>query len=195
MSRRRGLDQAAVVAAAADLINREGSEALSLTRLAQALGVQPPSLYNHVDGLPALLDALTRENSQRMAECLTAAAVGRSGRTAVHAVAGAYRGYIKANPGLYPLGLRPAHAVTPVDPVRAAADERTVAVAVAVMNSCGLQGDDALHAVRGLRSIVHGFASLELAGGFGLPLDLDESFRRLVTQFAESLFTDSEVHP
>jgi hypothetical protein len=37
-----------------------------------------------------------------------------------------------------------------------------------------------LHAVRGLRSLVHGFATLEVAGGFGMPLDIDESFRRLV---------------
>ena len=41
-------------------------------------------------------------------------------------------------------------------------------------------GDDALHAVRALRATVHGFATLEIAGGFGLPLDCDESFRRLV---------------
>ena len=30
--------------------------------------------------------------------------------------------------------------------------------------------------MRGLRSLVHGFSILELAGGFGLPLDADESF-------------------
>ena len=184
---RHGLDRATIVAAAVDLVNREGREALSLTRLAQELGVQTPSLYNHIDGLPALLDALARQNSQNMADCLTAAAVGRSGAPAIHALAGAYRAYIKANPGLYPLGLRPAHLATPVDPVRAAADERTVAVAVAVMNSCGLYDDDALHTVRALRSVVHGFASLELGGGFGLPLDLNESFRRLVTMLAESV--------
>ena len=47
--------------------------------------------------------------------------------------------------------------------------------------------EDGLHAVRGLRSVVHGFASLEVAGGFGLPLDLDESFRRLVEMFIGGL--------
>ncbi len=35
-------------------------------------------------------------------------------------------------------------------------------------------------AVRGLRSLVHGFATLELAGGFGLPLEMDESFHYLI---------------
>jgi hypothetical protein len=60
-------------------------------------------------------------------------------------------------------------------------------VVVAVLDSFGLSGDDALHAVRGLRSIVHGFATLEVMGGFGLPLDCDESFRRLVSMFIRGL--------
>lgn len=34
----------------------------------------------------------------------------------------------------------------------------------------------AIHAARGLRSIIHGFVSLELADGFGLVLDHDASF-------------------
>src|SRR6266705_1677878 len=35
-----------------------------------------------------------------------------------------------------------------------------------------LPEDAAIHVVRGLRSLVHGFATLEVAGGFGLPLDV-----------------------
>ena len=33
---------------------------------------------------------------------------------------------------------------------------------------------------------MHGFVSLEAAGGFALPQDLDESYRRLVDGFAQS---------
>jgi len=56
-----------------------------------------------------------------------------------------------------------------------------------VLDAYGLQGEDALHAARSLRSLVHGFATLEIAGGFGLPLDCDESFRRLVEMFLNGL--------
>lgn len=45
----------------------------------------------------------------------------------------------------------------------------------------------ALHALRGLRSLIHGFASLGAAGGFGLPVDCDESFRRMVEMFINAL--------
>ena len=50
-----------------------------------------------------------------------------------------------------------------------------------------LEGDDAIHAVRIVRSALHGFVSLELNGGFGLPLDLDETFARLVDVLAKGL--------
>jgi hypothetical protein len=87
------------------------------------------------------------------------------------------------------MGLRSSGQQTSIDIELQAAQERVVQIAVAVIESFGLRGDDALHAVRGLRSIVHGFATLEVAGGFGLPLDCDESFRRLVKAFIGGLPT------
>jgi hypothetical protein len=62
-----------------------------------------------------------------------------------------------------------------------------VDIAVVVLAGYGLQGNDALHATRGLRSLLHGFVALEAAGGFGLPLDRDESFARLVQVFIAGL--------
>jgi hypothetical protein len=55
------------------------------------------------------------------------------------------------------------------------------------MSSLGLQGEDAIHGLRAFRSMVHGFATLEVAGGFGMPQDCDESFRRLVHATAAGL--------
>jgi AcrR family transcriptional regulator len=106
---RRGLDRAQVIEAAATLADRDGLESVTLGRLAGELGVRPPSLYNHVDGLDGVL-----------------------------------RGW-------------------------------------------DLEGDDAIHAVRVVRSALHGFVALELSGGFGLPLDLDDSYERLVGVLAEGL--------
>ena len=51
----------------------------------------------------------------------------------------------------------------------------------------GLDEDAAIHAVRGLRSIAHGFATLELAGGFGIPLARDESYLRLLRAYVAGL--------
>ncbi len=191
MPRRPGLDKAAVVQGAVDLLDSEGPNALSLKALGERLGVQTPSLYNHVDGMPGLLRELSLRNARDLGMCLGEAAMGRSGGPALEAVAQAYRFYIKQHPGLYMASLRASGNLvqvgSPPDVELAAAEERVVRVVLAVLTSFGLEGNDAVHAVRGLRSLVHGFASLEIAGGFGLPLDCDESFRRLVAMFIHGL--------
>jgi len=170
-------------------LNTAGAEALTLNRLAQELGVKTPSLYNHVDGLPGLYRELARLNARTLGERFTQAAIGKSGPAALIAVATAYRAYIKEAPGVYLAGLRSSGTQQPVDAELSAAEEKSLRVTVAVVASFGLTGEDALHAVRGLRSLVHGFATLEIAGGFGLPLSLDESFDRLLQMFASALQT------
>ena len=115
-----------------------------------------------------------------LADAFADAAIGKAGADAVVALAQAFRAYIKANPGLYLAGQDVTDLTAGDDAALRAAMDRSVRIVAAVMASFGLEGDDALHAVRALRATVHGFATLEIAGGFGLPLDCDESFRRLV---------------
>lgn len=187
MGRRARLDKATVVQEAADLVNREGAAALSLQRLATALGIQTPSLYNHIDGLPGLQQALAVMNARALADCLSNAAIGKAGTDAIKSMAQAYRDYIKAAPGVYMVTLRSSGAQPAVDPELAREEARSLRVVLAVMASLGLEGADAVHAARALRSVIHGFATLEIAGGFGLPLDCDESFRRLLEILAQGL--------
>ena len=179
-SGRVGLDRLAVVRAAASLVNAEGVEALTINRLARELGVQPPSLYNHIDGLADLRRELALQSTRALGDRIISAVVGKSGSAGVRAMAEAYRGYIQECPGLYQASLRASGTMEAPDPELTAAEERVVRVALALMESFELAGEEAIHAVRGLRSTVHGFATLEAAGGFGIPLNLDESFRRLI---------------
>jgi AcrR family transcriptional regulator len=169
---------------AVEILNREGTDALTLNHLAGELGIRPPSLYNHVDGLPGLQKELAVLNARQLANCLGEAAIGKSGPELFMDVAQAFRSYVKENPGLYMATLRASGTQETPDPDLMYEEERTLKVALAVMSSLGLQGEDAIHAVRAFRSMVHGFATLEVAGGFGLPQDCDESFRRLVDALA-----------
>lgn len=187
MARRARLDTAQVVQAAVALVNQEGADALSLSRLAEQLGIQTPSLYNHIDGLAGLRRELALLNAQQLGACFAEAAIGKAGEGAVMAVAQAYRDYIKRSPGLYLTSLRASGTQSPPDLTLQQAETRSVQVVLTVMASLGLHGEDAIHAVRGLRSVVHGFATLEVAGGFGMPLDCDESFRRLVQALVRGL--------
>ena len=180
MPRKPGLDRDEVVRAAATLVNAEGIDALTVGRLAASLNIQPPSLYNHISGLPDLYNALAVLNACALADAMTDAAVGRSGSDALHAIANAYRNYIKESPGVYLSSLRSAlNRQTPIAELEAA-EERAVNVVLAVLASFGVQDADAIHAARAFRSAVHGFTTIEIAGGFGIPLDLDTSFHRLI---------------
>lgn len=184
MAPRAGLDRQAVVAAAVALIDAEGLEALSLGRLAERLGVKPPSLYKHVAGLAGLRHGVAAHGMRDLARRLGHAAIGRSGDAALVALANAYRRYARAHPGLYTLTLQ---APDPGDPELVGASEEVLAVLRAVLAPYGLDAAATVHAIRGFRAIVHGFVALELAGGFGLPVDVDASFDHLVAHFVRGL--------
>jgi AcrR family transcriptional regulator len=184
MSPKKRLTRTDIINTAVEILNGEGTDALTLNRLAGELGIRPPSLYNHVDGLPGLQKELAVLNARQLANCLGEAAIGKSGPELFVDVAQAFRSYVKENPGLYTTTLRASGTQETPDPDLMYEEERTLKVALAVMTSLGLQGEDAIHAVRAFRSMVHGFATLEVAGGFGLPQDCDESFRRLVDALA-----------
>jgi AcrR family transcriptional regulator len=174
---RAGLDTDAVVRAAARLADAEGLEAVTLARLASDLGVRPPSLYAHVDGLGDLQRRIGGRGALELAHELQTAAAGRAGDDALIAIARAYRRYALAHPGSYEALQRAPDAS---DPEATAAAERVVEVVVAVLRGYGLTGDDAVHATRVIRSALHGFVTLERGRGFALPLGLDESYARLV---------------
>lgn len=184
MPARAGLDRAAVVRSAAALADSEGHEAVTLARLAAALGVRPPSLYNHVEGLEGLRRELALLGLRELCQRLGRATVGKAGDDALVALAGAYRCFAHERPGLYPATLR---APAPDDAELNAVAEELLAIILAVLAGYELHDPDALHATRALRSLLHGFVALEAAGGFGLPLDLDESYRRLVATFTSGL--------
>ena len=76
---RVGLDRAKVTATAAGILDTEGPDSLSLARVAAELGVKPPSLYNHVDGLDGLARSIALDGIEGLAEVCRTATMGRSG--------------------------------------------------------------------------------------------------------------------
>jgi hypothetical protein len=67
------------------------------------------------------------------------------------------------------------------------ASEAALRTVLAVLGGYRIGGDAAIHATRALRSALHGFVALELAGGFGLPDDIDVSFARMLDMFTQAL--------
>jgi AcrR family transcriptional regulator len=181
---RAGLSPDAVIDAALEIADADGLQAVTLARLAKHLGIRSPSLYNHVDGLEGVYRALSLRGLQEAGLRLQRATVGRSGDTALFALAHAYWQFARERPGLYAASLREAKAG---EKEIAATNDMLLGTVMAVLAFYGVKDGDALHAARGLRAIIHGFVSLDATGGFRLSLDLEESFDRLLGAFAKDL--------
>ena len=171
------MSTAAVVSAAVELADEHGPGRLTLAAVACRTSVATPSLYKHVRSVEALQQKVSARVTADLAKALSTAVAGRSGQDVVRSLAHAYRDYALAHPGRYPLTQRVPDAQ---DPQHLAAAELAVQAVVAALRGYGLVGDAAIDATRVARSALHGFVSLEIDGGFGLPQDVGRSFERLV---------------
>lgn len=174
---RAGLTTEKVVAEAATVADEVGLDRLTLAAVAERLEVRQPSLYKHVAGAGGLERELALLGLRQLGDAFTKAAVGRTGGDALGQVAAAYRRFAEARPGLYAATLR---APSTEDVELTAAAQDVLDVAFAIMRSYGLEGADAVHGIRILRSALHGFVTQKAAGGFGMPESIDETFDRII---------------
>lgn len=181
---RAGLTTARVVQEAGDVADEVGLPHLTLTAIAPRLGVRMPSLYKHVAGLDALQRLVAIHATQQLANVFARAAAGKSGADALAAISTAWRAWATAHPGRYAATVR---APDTGDVEHLAASNEALQIVLAVLAGYQLAGDDAIDAARVFRATLHGFISLEHAGAFGLPVDVDRSFERLIDGLAATL--------
>lgn len=187
---RAGLSPAALVDLALAELDATAGAPLSLGAVAARAGVKTPSIYKHVAGLPELEALVAARIYDDLGDELEAAldapesdaaqGVGSQHADAARAFLRAYRAFAVRHPARYRwLPVQPSG-----HPVLEAAAERTLAIAARAVardeGSPGEEGEETIHALRGLRAVAHGFATLEAAGGFGLPADVDASYEQLI---------------
>lgn len=170
MGRRKGtaLTRQDVLRAALDVVHTHGPHALGTAAVADALGIRPPSIYHHFAGNDALHHAVAVSGWQQLLATLPA---DLTLRTYAHA----YRSFAMANPSLYRVMTE-----TPFDPT----DPELLGVAAQGLRSLselGLREGDVIHALRGLRAMLHGFVDMEIRGQVRLDVpSADESFAWLI---------------
>jgi AcrR family transcriptional regulator len=179
-----GLDLTAILEASGEIADQHGMQEVTLANLAKKLNIRPPSLYNHFEGLAGLRKQLAIYGIEKLYNAMAPSAIGVSGNEAIHAISKAYVNFARKHPGIYEATLL-APDMEDADVQKAGA--KIVDLSVRVLQSFHLEGDRALHAVRGLRSILHGFTSLEQNGGFKLALDLDESLSIIIEAFIHGM--------
>ncbi len=169
---------------AVSLANRDGLESLSIGELAAALGIRPPSLYTHVDGLGAVRRLLALHGLRELEQGVARLTAGKSGPEAIRALLNGYRQFARNNPGVYSAMLATTDRE---DPERREAVERLVQTLTASLHDYAFVGPQRVHVFRCLRSLVHGFVSLEASGALNNPVSRDESFEWMVEAFLRML--------
>jgi AcrR family transcriptional regulator len=190
---RAGLGPDVVARAAAELADEAGLDQLSMGALAERLGVRTPSLYKHVDGLADLTHRVGVLAMTELADVIGGAVQGRSGSDALRASAQAMRAFVKDHPGRYVAG-NAARAAGPDDPL-VPAGQRVLDALSAVLRGYDLDPADHIHALRTLRSMLHGFATLEQSGGFMIDTSIDDSFAWMVSLIDQGLHAATKDSP
>lgn len=183
---RAGLTADRVTEAAAELADAVGLDNVTISALARRFGVADASLYSHVKNLHDLRIRIAIKAGQELGEAVTNAVAGRARGEALAAFAEAYRAYALAHPGRY----EATHMQ--VDPALVAGNlalQRGLETTGGLLRGYGLTEPDLTDAVRLLRSTLHGFTTLEAAGGFGAPRDLRTSWERIITALDHTLTT------
>lgn len=195
---RAGLSPAALVDLALAELDATDGAPLSLGAVAARAGVKTPSIYKHVAGLAELESLVAARIYDELGAEVEASLQGVRGADAVRAFLRAYRSFALRHPGRYRwLPVQPSG-----HPALEEAADRVLAIAARAVAGAGAGAagaraasggtaddgaadavaldDAAIHDLRGLRAVAHGFATLEAAGGFGLPADVDRSYELLI---------------
>jgi AcrR family transcriptional regulator len=160
-----------VLAAALEIIDRDGADALSMRRLARALGRDPMILYRHAPNKAALLDGVAEAVlAQLEVDSTDPDWVGQ-----LRAVARRFRALARAHPHVVPLivtrplatplGLRPPGTLRPLEDI------------LALLSRAGFSGSDALHIYRALFGFLYGHVLNELQELVENPDETDDLLR------------------
>ena len=185
------LDTVAVVRAAGDLLDEVGPEELSLTRVAERLGVTQPALYRHVANLAELWRLLGIDTRARLAGVLAEASIGLAGGDAITAIAHAWRRFATEHPGRYASTGR--HAVEG-EPDLVDAVHRTISVLEQALAAYGFDDDATRDAAEMMRSTLHGFVSYEIMHGHPDPGRSDTTFERLIHHLIVAFDAERRLH-
>ena len=185
---KKGLSKDQIIEAAVALIGEGGYDSFSLRTLAAKLGVQPASLYNHVEGIDEISTEIALYASEMMRNALNQAMEGKEPDQAFIDAALAYRQFAAENPEIYKALV---HMPLSHDENVRRAGFQSFHPLRDLINSYGLTRRDAISFSRGLRSVMHGF--IELTNNGFMQKDYvtrDESYLVII----ESYLTYMKAH-
>lgn len=171
-----------VAAVALEILEHEGPEAVSMRRLAQAVGITPMAIYHHFPSREALLTTVTDREFAKLLSHMQAHPIQGTTEEKLIAVMEGYVDYAFAQPRVFDFvfsRVRPGARQFPKD-FRARRSPTLNPIAdllAAEMEKGQLKKDDVWEVAFALWAHVHGYLVLYRAGRIGLS---EKQFRELL---------------
>ena len=171
-----------VLVAAEALVDRDGTNALTMSALAADLGLRTPSLYNHVDSLEALRGEIQNRAMAELGSRCRSAAMGKVGEPGLRALARTLRKFAATHPGRYELAMRAAYDKDAFD----AASADAISALAAIVSSFGVR-ELAIEVQLAVFAAVHGFIALKNSGLINDSFDVEKVFDLVVDMVVDQV--------
>lgn len=182
--------ESALLASAAEILETEGPDGLSVRRIAAAANVAPMGVYNHFDSKFGIVEALFVQGFERLRDAMTSIAEIEDPYEALREGGRRYRALAQAHPMMYQvMFLRAVPGFEPSDPAVEVASSAFDSLAAAVERAmaAGVLADASpTETAHIIWANVHGWVSLELLG-FGFVEDAEAVFDRDCTALLRGL--------
>jgi AcrR family transcriptional regulator len=158
----------ALLDAAADLLEQEGTEALSIRRIAAAAGVAPMGVYNHFESKSGIIEALFIVGFERLGQAMATLDRIDDPLDALIEAGRRYRALALAHPMSYRvMFLRAVPGFEPSERARVIAAQTFEGLVSAVRRAAEaglMDGGDPHLSAQMIWAAIHGWVSLELCG-------------------------------
>lgn len=182
--RKRNLTKEKIIQVAFSLADEIGLNQITFPKIAEKLDIKYPSLYNHFTNMDNLKIEMTIYLLNKLNLKLMQRLIGKSGGDAVKEYANAYRDFAFENKSAY--GLIMNIPSTEDKEVHRLAKE-TTSIIRQILHFYIEDETHLVHKSRALRSLLHGFISLNFLGYFQNPVSSEDSFQLMIDDFILSV--------
>lgn len=183
---RAGVDMDMIVKVTAVLVDERGIEAVTLKEISERLNIRSPSLYNHISGLPELKEKVSHYAMGLLRDCLIKATMGQSGIDALKEMGRAYIQFAREHTGLYET-IQWMNITADVQ--SGSLFSEVIRHVFEIASEIGAGELEVSHIIRTVRSLAHGFASVESHRGFSHPSSVESSYEYALDMFFLGLKT------
>jgi AcrR family transcriptional regulator len=190
--------EVALLDAAAEILESEGPDALSVRRIAAAAGVAPMGVYNHFESKNGIIEALFIQGFERLSAALKTVAEVQDPYEALREGGRRYRALALEHPMVYQLMfLRAVPGFEPSERAFVIAGDAFADLVTAVQRAMAagviVEGEPA-ETAQLIWSSIDGWVSLELMGMTGFIEDQNTGFDRVCSTMLDGLSPDAVQH-